>query len=230
MPTFISWIRKDNGEVLFLTDKEIFSRLGEEKLQGDIRNFLLSQRAIRAFFGKEAYGRPFLETKFWNKDRYPAEIAEHLKSPKTLLDTWGQTIKLGLPPEEAYNILRNAPEEWRNGLFEVLLEVIAQNARIARTALCAEGLSGQQRTALIETISKNPSEAHFTLVIDQEKHPPRLGGRNLSEKQKDILVAGVAKDAGLAHYAFHTWPLKNINKKQMAVLRNSYFEDLARTL
>jgi hypothetical protein len=51
MCEFISWKVADGEEVLFLTDEEVFSSFGREKLAGNQDNDILGHGAINAYYG-----------------------------------------------------------------------------------------------------------------------------------------------------------------------------------
>lgn len=55
MCEFISWIEKGN-DIFYLTDKEIFSKQGQELLLGCKDNDFLGHGAIRKFYSLQ-YGR-----------------------------------------------------------------------------------------------------------------------------------------------------------------------------
>jgi hypothetical protein len=71
MCNFISWIEKDN-KLFYLTDKEVFSAHGREKLSGWRDNDVLGHGAIREFWGLK-YGFECEENDFWTDD-LPEEL------------------------------------------------------------------------------------------------------------------------------------------------------------
>ena len=140
MCQFVSWIELPEGApcgVLFLTDKEVYSEVGKEKLTGVQDNDVIGHGAIRAFYGlKPNEGTQREITAFWKKKSFPPEIARYLESPETLIDTWGRMLKSGaIDYETAFSIMNEAPKLWREGLSGICLDIFSRDADYSYRAL-----------------------------------------------------------------------------------------------
>lgn len=136
MCDFISWIDvvDKNGEkhCLFLTDQDIFSSYGRKTLKGTMDNDILGHGAIRAYYNIEnidsQYRRCYQkeDKEFW-KGIVPSQIAKFLKSPETLLKTWGKMLEMTLQTDDAAFILTHAPKRWiRSRLGDLCVKTIAK--------------------------------------------------------------------------------------------------------
>jgi len=217
MCEFISW-KETDGEVLFLTDKDVFSSHGREMLRNNRDNDVLGHGAIDAFFGESARGaRQYESLDFWKKDEYPPEIAQHLKTPQTLLGTWGRVLKKSLQPDDAYYILENAPKRWRDALSDLLFGAIVKDADYSYEALCGfKGLSGKQKDALVGAVANGED-------VDRSRETIR-DVKGLSWKQKDILVGAVAKDAECSYDTL--CEVRGLSKKQKDILIQAVAKDM----
>ena len=217
MCEFISW-KETDGEVLFLTDKDVFSSHGREMLRNNRDNDVLGHGAIDAFFGESAKGAEQCEDQnFWIKDNYPPEIAQHLKNPQTFLSTWGRVLKKSLRADDAVYIIENSPKRWRDALADILLNAIARGD--AYTSYCTligvAGLSRKQKDVLIQAIAKDKDTDYSYDTLCEV--------RGLSKKQEDILVQAIAKDA---EYSYKTLCyVKGLSNKQKNILVSAVAKD-----
>lgn len=178
MCEFISW-KKVESEILFLTDKDVFSSHGRETLRDNKDNDILGHRAIETFYGQSAIGGAnFEDTDFWKRGNYPPEIAKFLKSPQTLLNTWGRMLRRALQPDDACYILINAPPRWRKALSDICLDVVSKSAHYSCNTFCdVKGLTNKQKDILIEAVSKDANCSCYTL----------RDIKGLTDKQRSIL-------------------------------------------
>jgi len=193
MCEFVSWKKDSLGEVFFLTDKDVFSPHGRSTLLGTKDNDVFGHGAITAFYGKAvAYLAQFENKKFWKKSSFPAEIATHLESPETLLDTWGNMLRRYLQPDDAYYILTNAPEPWRSALFDICFDHVVKDPEYTyNTLIHVKGLTRAQRNTLVKGVVKDAFYACETLY----------DVKGLTEIQRNALIKGVVKDA---YYTYDT--------------------------
>ncbi|HBM45431.1 MAG: hypothetical protein UR85_C0011G0025 [Candidatus Nomurabacteria bacterium GW2011_GWF2_35_66] len=121
---FLSWIEiVINGEtqILYLTDEEIFSEVGEEKLMIVEKNEMLDHYAIKIFynilFNKCTH---CLSYNFWDTDKLPLELAEKIKKFDTY---WGKCLERGYFGRDDYEkVFLCGPIEWKEKFAESLLE------------------------------------------------------------------------------------------------------------
>lgn len=192
MCEFISWYRAkmpDNSvQILFLTDKDVFSSYGQEKLKGAKDNDYIGHGAIKAFFdlqNSQATLMEFENQNFWYKKQFPPEIAVHLESPETMLKTWGKILEQCLQIDDICYILDNAPESWLSAIIniETVLNKISTDAHLAYQILSSvKGLTESQKDKLIDGVSTD-SDYSYQALRD-------ITG--LTESHKDILVNGVS--------------------------------------
>ena len=91
----ISWIEKD-GELFYLTDREVFSKHGREVFGAKHKdNDLLGHNAIRLYWNLKG-GTQHENTSLWDPDSYPAEIGELLKDIETFKKNWGRMLSRGM--------------------------------------------------------------------------------------------------------------------------------------
>ncbi len=209
MCEFISWKRTPSGTILFLTDKEAFSPFGREILKGTQNNDVLGHGAITVYYGKEATrgAVSFEEEEFWDRSKYPSEIAQHLESPGTLLATWGGMLKKALEPEKAYQILKGAPEPWREGLSNLLIQIVSKDIPYSYHALLTiKSLAQEERVILIEAVSKDAFCSCHTL----------LNIRSLTQEERAILIEAVSKSA---NQSFRTLlNIRSLTQEERAIL------------
>ncbi len=127
MCDFISWVEKD-GEVLFLTDKEVYSKRGRE-LFGDCKdNDVLGHGAIRKYYGKDGKllvgGWNHEEGFFWKVERLPKEIQSlHPEYPDQFMQRWGRMWNGGFfQNDDLRYIICYAPEAWKEKAAEQLMQ------------------------------------------------------------------------------------------------------------
>jgi hypothetical protein len=197
----ISWIELFNGAVLFLTDKEVFSEEGRLRLSGTLHNDIVGHGAIRTFYGlSRNEGIDYEVNDFWNKERFPKEIAQYLESPQTFLNTWGRMLRIkgAVEPSTAFSIMTTAPKLWRDGLFDLLVNIILEERRFSclyEFLRDLKGLTGPQRAELVEGVSQNAEYSYYTL----------LNVKGLTDDQKEKLIESVLKDVNYSY-----WVLKNV--------------------
>lgn len=217
MCEFISWKKNSLGEVFFLTDKDVFSPHGRSTLKGTKDNDVFGHGAIRAFYGEAtAYLAEFENKRFWNKASFPAEIAVHLESPETLLDTWGNMLKQYLQPDDAYYILTNAPEPWRSALFDICLSHVVKDTEYALDTLVhVKGLTRAQINILVKGVAQRAHNAYEAL-----RHT-----KSLTKVQKNILIEGIIQNARHTYQAL--LDIKGLTETQRNVLVKSVAENNA---
>ncbi len=212
MCEFISWKKTSSGTILFLTDKEVSSPFGREILKGTWNNDILGHGAITAYYGKEATigAASFEEEEFWDKSKYPTEIAQYLESPETLLATWGGMLKKALEPEKVYQILKRVPKSWRKGLSNLLVRIISKDVSYSFHALLTnESLTQRERAPLIESVSKDAYHSFHTL----------LNIKSLTQRERALLIESVSKDA---YYSFQTLlNIKSLTREERAILKKA---------
>lgn len=226
MCDFISW--KENpstGRVFFLKDNDVFSPHGRETLRESKDNDVLGHSAIDAYCGPASHGlRQHENRHFWDKTslpQFPPEIAVHLESPETLLNAWGKTLRYYLQPDDAFYILKFAPEPWRSALESICMKHVAKSAEYSFNALLEfKNLTPDQKKTLIAVIVQDGSYSDNTLLNVQNLTRGQVsilirsaarnarraqkvlfGFKGLTVSQKDTLVRGIARNA---YYAFDT--------------------------
>ena len=136
MCEFISWIEK-NGGILCLTDREVFSEEGREKLKGCLHNDVIGHGAIRVFY--EITGGTDKEVRdFWNVSLLPKELADKLVSIKEFDKHWGQMFRAGhFQNDDLRRIIVYAPNEWRGKAWKQLLKQKPGDDDLRRIIMCA---------------------------------------------------------------------------------------------
>jgi hypothetical protein len=204
MGRFISWIELPAlggtvPRVLFLTDKDVYSKVGLEILFELRGSLLIGHEAIRAFYDlKPNEGTPCENTMFWEKENFPSEIAQYLESPQTLIDTWGRMLREAMDSGTALSIMKEAPRGWGESLSETCLDVISRNAGCSYLALRDfEWLPEDQRDRLVEAISADKYWSHVTM--DELE--------SLTEGQRDILADAISRNPEYSYRA-----LRNVRR------------------
>ena len=165
MCEFISWKKDSQGSVFFLTDNEVFSPRGRETLKGTKDNDYIGHGAIDAFFGSATHNLSQFENQnFWDNTPFPPQIAVHLESPQTLLDTWGKILRESLQPDDAYYILTHAPEPWRAALMDICFRHVIKDSGYSYRILCdIKNLTEVQTNTLVKEVAKNLRYSYYTL-------------------------------------------------------------------
>ena len=211
MCEFISWKKDSQGSVFFLTDNEVFSPHGRETLKDTKDNDYIGHGAIDAFFGSATHNLSQFENQnFWDNTPFPPQIAVHLESPQTLLDTWGKILRESLQPNDAYYILTHAPQPWRSALMDICLRHVTKDSRYSYCTLRdVKNLTEQQTDTLIKGITKNSSYSYYTL----------RDVKNLTEQQINILIKGITKNSSYSYCTLRY--VKNLTQTQIALLKKS---------
>jgi hypothetical protein len=217
MCDFVSWKQDSEGNIFFLTDKDVFSPYGRETLGGTRDHDVLGHGAITAYFGDATrYYSQYENKVFWNKQGFPPQIAVHLESPKTLLQTWGRMLKQALQPDDALFILANAPEPWNSALRSICINHITKGVDDSYDTLVrVRGLTTAEKDALINSVVKEPRFAYKTL----------WDVTNLTKTQKDVLIQGVIKDPGSAYQAINN--VRGLTKRQINILTTGIAQSAA---
>ena len=151
MCDFISWKVTADGQVLFLTDEDVFSSFGRQSLKGTKDNDILGHGAIDAYYGEKAKLLKHYENKdFWHKVLFPEEIARHLESPQTLLNTWGKMLKQALQPDDAHYILLAAPDPWMSAIADILVKAVSRDAEYSYRTLCDVEILTDEHERILE--------------------------------------------------------------------------------
>ncbi len=204
MCEFLSWKVGPDGHCYFLTDKDVYSSHGRDTLSECQDNDFIGHGAIDVFYNFKTGSFDEGENKnFWNPANYPKAIAEYLKSPETVLNTWGRMLKSSLQTDDAYYILTNAPKPWRIAFMELCLPIIAKSVYyIPDTLRDVSELTPAQRQPMIRALieSDDGEYAYETL-----KYVKRL-----TPAQRQSLVRAVAKNGS---YAYNTL----LNVKRLTV-------------
>lgn len=118
MTDFISWV--DAGGILYyLTDVEVFSRLGKERLADSKDNDYIGHGAIREFYQIGTYGLNCQLLYFWEVQRLPSELAEKIQD---FDNHWGRMFKVGyFMNDDLRFIIERGPEEWKTKAAKQLL-------------------------------------------------------------------------------------------------------------
>lgn len=119
---FISWIDIE-GELYYLTDKEIFSYDGLTHFAGIPEpEFVLGHEAIREFYSlRKGSGTEHNCREFWNPVLLPTEINEKIVNFEK---HFGRTFKekFWTYNYNEFMLHQRAPEEWRERAWNTLLE------------------------------------------------------------------------------------------------------------
>jgi len=118
MCEFVSWI-ECRGEILFLTDAEVFSSHGKDVLQSSRGIDFLGHGAIRAFYGiQQGVGREQEERRFWDIALFPEPIRKKLEEGFDA--NWGKMFQF-FRMDDLFWILQNHPDvSWKRRVFEEL--------------------------------------------------------------------------------------------------------------
>lgn len=183
MCDFISWIEKD-GEILFLTDKDVFSARGRE-LFGDCKdNDVLGHGAIRRYYGKDGVplqcGKDHEQRDFWNIENLPSEIqALHPEDPHSFMRHWGQMWNGGLfQSDDLCCIIYYAHEEWKAKAWDQLLKQGPSNDDLSWIIRCAP--ESWKEKASEQLLKQGPSNDDLRCIIEYAPEPWR------SKAQKEL--------------------------------------------
>ncbi len=125
MCNFISWIQY-KGEILFLTDSEVFSSFGRKRLEGCLGNDFLGHGAIRKFFKlKDNQGEEREESEFWDPEaqkQIPKVIVEKLTTPELFKENWGRIFRNYFQNDDLVNIIKYAPEPYKEKAWKQLFK------------------------------------------------------------------------------------------------------------
>ena len=112
-----------DGKLYYLTDKEVYSEVGRDKLSGCKDNDVLGHGAIRTFYGLT--GGPDRERRdFWAGD-LPSELVQAVKA---FDKHWGRMWSSGaFQADDLRDIICYAPEEWKIRASEKLLTMKPSN-------------------------------------------------------------------------------------------------------
>ena len=116
MYEFISYIQKGD-QLFYLTDDEIFSKEGREKLSDCQDNDFIGHGAIRKFFDIKG-GEDHEVRDFWNTDKLPKELADKIANFDSY---WGKTFKRYFMNDDLRDIICNSTEEYKAKAWEQLL-------------------------------------------------------------------------------------------------------------
>lgn len=173
MCEFISWIEKD-GRILFLTDKEIFSSQGKERLEGCQDNDFLGHGAIRRFFAPCSEkmfrgGEEKEQEDFWNTITLPKQIAELLKTPKDFEKHWGKTFENYFQNDDLRHIIGYAPEPYKGKAWEQLLKQSLGNSDLHHIiGYAPEPYKGK---AWEQLLKQNPDNDDLRRIIENAPEP-----------------------------------------------------------
>jgi len=117
MCEFISYIKKD-GLLLYLTDAEIFSKDGKERLRGCLDNDVIGHGAIKKFYNFRG-GDEYEMRNFWNANRLPEELAAKIAD---FDNHWGKTFQKYFMNDDLRHIIYHAPETWKVKAWKQLLK------------------------------------------------------------------------------------------------------------
>lgn len=215
MCNFISWIavidEKGEKHCLFLTDKDVFSSYGRQILKGTKDNDILGHGAVRAYYNLYysfyKYAEEKEEMNFWEKKKFPPEIAKHLKSPETVLKTWGKILATGLRVDDAAYILINASQKWtrgrlRNLVFKIYVEGVGFEmlfGDINDSTYFWNHINFKERRILIKKIvqySFRANEVYDAYTIFKNKKIRNL----LTCGERLILIKKIAKNANAVEF------------------------------
>ena len=118
MCDFVSWIEK-NGNLYYLTDKEIFSPEGEIKLAECQDNDYIGHGAIDKFYGLRRTGTRREVRDFWKRGVLPAELSKKIKR---FDKWWGRTFKRYFQNDDLRYIIAHASPKWREKAWTQLLK------------------------------------------------------------------------------------------------------------
>jgi len=122
MCDFISWVEikeEEKKEIFYLTDKEVFSKEGKEKLKGSLGSDFIGHAAIRTFFDLGERGRDREINDFWKLNRLPKELRLKIKNFDKY---WGKMFKRCFYYDDLCDIVRYAPDEWKVKASQQLLK------------------------------------------------------------------------------------------------------------
>ena len=109
MCNFLSWVEIPDGKLYYLTDSEVYSEVGRDKLAWCKDNDVIGHGAIRAFYNLTG-GTDRERRDFW-RDDLPTEL---VKAVKDFDKHWGKMWNSGaFQADDLREIICNAPEAWK---------------------------------------------------------------------------------------------------------------------
>jgi hypothetical protein len=177
---FLSWIEKD-GQLFFLTDREVFSPRGRKifgKNPLEKGNELLGQAAIRRYYGN---GNGWMRGgvtrgvwDFWKEGVLPPKLVALVADFDCY---WGWMWDGGAFQEDDFRyIFRHAPDEWRGRACEKLLgleDVSSQSLR----CIIERALDPQRERAWKILLERKDVDDHLRLIIIDCQAPDEWRGR-----------------------------------------------------
>jgi len=119
MCDFISWVELPEGQIAYLTDQEVFSKWGKERLGGCRHNDVLGHGAIRAYYGiSKDRGLDREQRNFWDTSKLPEELAEKVRHFE---EHWGDMWRKSFRGDDLLYIVEHAPGKWRRRAVRSLL-------------------------------------------------------------------------------------------------------------
>ena len=158
MCEFISYVKKSN-QLFYLTDDEIFSKEGREKLSGCQDNDFIGHGAIKKFFDIKG-GEDHEVRDFWNTDKLPKELADKIANFDSY---WGKTFKKYFMNDDLRYIISKAPEMWKSKASELLLTQNPSNIDL-RYIVCYS-IEKYKAKASEQLLAQNPSNIDLRDII-----------------------------------------------------------------
>ena len=126
MCDFISWKEVD-GQILFLTDKEVYSSRGLELFDDSKDNDVIGHGAINKYFGiDKKVGTEYEKRIFWDKNsdpKIPDVILEKLETVESFMKHWGKMFTSGcFQNDDLRYIIKYADEPYTQLAWKQLLK------------------------------------------------------------------------------------------------------------
>ena len=120
MCELISWVEYPNNKIYYLTDDDIFSEYGQQKLVGCKPEDYIGHGVIRQYYDLPLnVGVNKEVSDFWNTDKLPDELAQKVK---TFWNHWGKCFNECLSNVDYCWIIKYGPPKYKSLTWKQFLK------------------------------------------------------------------------------------------------------------